>query len=155
MCGLVEVLFPCSVTDNQKQQNKKRINSKYGADGLLLSHNLRLNLCIYLLIFVSRVMENYAQCHWKCFLYKRKIKPMSSHRSKWELSLRIHWSDLSLAAAFALVAVVACSSCRASVTVPLFHPPWWSSFIFPLWAQHHLGFVVHRFRGSNTSRPDT
>lgn len=63
MCGLVEVLFPCSVTDNQKQQNKKRINSKYGADGLLLSHNLRLNLCIYLLIFVSRVMENYAQCH--------------------------------------------------------------------------------------------
>lgn len=36
----------------------------------------------------------------------------------------------------------ACSSCGAGITVLLFHPPWWSSFICPLWAQRHLGLVV-------------
>lgn len=33
----------------------------------------------------------------------------------------------------------------ASVTVLPFHPPWWSPFICPPRARHHLGFVVRHF----------
>lgn len=78
-----------------------------------------------------------------CFRHKWEVAVILSQRTE------AHWapfemlsSTFSLSAAFGLIEFNACWFSRPGVTVQLFYPPWWSSFICPLWAEHHLGLVV-------------
>ena len=60
--------------------------------------------------------------------------------SQVRISLKMLWSNFPLLPQ--LSSYNACSSCRQGFTVWVFYPPWWSSFICPLWAEYHLGLVV-------------